>query len=45
MLRDIPVSELMATEVVSFTPDENVRDAMRDLLLAFRAGLVRHGGS
>ena len=33
MLRDIPVSELMATEVVSFTPDENVRDAMRDLLL------------
>lgn len=41
MLRDRPVRELMATEVVSFTPEENVRDAMRELLRrGFDAGPV-----
>lgn len=31
-VRDIPVRDLMAEEVVSFSADENVRDAMRALL-------------
>lgn len=34
MLRDVPVRQLMASDVLSFTPEENVRDAMRALLRA-----------
>lgn len=32
MLRDRPVRHYMTSEVVSFSPDENVRDAMRTML-------------
>ena len=32
MVRESPVSDWMATGVVSFDPDENVRDAMRKLV-------------
>ncbi|MEJ5253864.1 MAG: CBS domain-containing protein [Acidimicrobiales bacterium] len=32
MLRDRPVREVMTTDVVSFTPDENVKDAMERLV-------------
>jgi len=32
MLRQVPVERIMTTEVVSFTPDENVTDAMRRLV-------------
>lgn len=32
MLRDMPVREVMTTDVVSFTPDENVQDAMGRLV-------------
>jgi CBS domain-containing protein len=32
MVRESPVSDWMSTEVVSFRPDENVRDAMRRLV-------------
>lgn len=32
MLRDTPVSELMVTDVLTFTPGDNVNDAMRALL-------------
>ncbi len=32
MLRDLPVRDLMVTDVLSFSPDDNVRDAMRKLL-------------
>lgn len=32
MLRELPVSELMTTEVLTFSPADNVRDAMRSLL-------------
>ncbi len=32
MLRELPVSELMTTEVLTFSPDDDVRDAMRALL-------------
>jgi CBS domain-containing protein len=32
MLRDKPVRDVMVTDVLSFTADENVRDAMRDLV-------------
>lgn len=31
-LRDMPVEEVMTTDVVSFSPDENVRDAMIRLM-------------
>ena len=41
MLRDQPVHELMSTDVLSFTTDENVRAAMRALLVrGFDAGPV-----
>ena len=44
MLRDQPVHELMATDVLSFRPHENVRDAMRALLVrGFDAGPVVDG--
>jgi CBS domain-containing protein len=33
MLRDVPVRDVMVTEVLSFTPEDNVRDAMRELVL------------
>jgi len=33
LLRDVPVMDVMVTEVLSFTPDENVQDAMRELVL------------
>ncbi len=33
MLRDLPVRDVMVTEVLSFTPDENVQDAMRELVV------------
>ncbi len=33
LLRDTPVRDLMATEVLSFRPDDNVQDAMRALVL------------
>jgi CBS domain-containing protein len=32
MVRESPVSEWMSTDVVTFHPDENVRDAMRRLV-------------
>ena len=32
MLRDVPVREVMATDVLTFAPDDNVQDAMRALL-------------
>jgi len=32
MLRELPVSELMTTEVLTFSPADDVRDAMRSLL-------------
>jgi CBS domain-containing protein len=32
MLRDLPVRDVMTTDVVTFTPDENVNDAMRVLV-------------
>jgi CBS domain-containing protein len=32
MLRDLPVRDLMVTDVLSFTPDQNVREAMRALI-------------
>lgn len=32
MLRELPVSELMTTEVLTFSPGDNVQDAMRALL-------------
>jgi CBS domain-containing protein len=32
MLRDVPVREVMSTDVLTFAPDDNVRDAMRALL-------------
>lgn len=32
MLRDMPVRDVMVTDVVSFTPDENVQDAMERLV-------------
>jgi len=32
MLRELPVSELMTTEVLAFSPADDVRDAMRALL-------------
>jgi CBS domain-containing protein len=34
MLRELPIRELMATDVITFAPDENVLDAMRTMLLA-----------
>lgn len=41
MLRDQPVHQLMATDVLSFRPADNVRDAMRALLVrGFDAGPV-----
>jgi CBS domain-containing protein len=44
MLRDVPVRQLMASDVLSFTPEENVRDAMRALLRAgYDAGPVVDG--
>ena len=33
MLRDRPVSELMATDVLTFSPDDDVRAAMRTLVV------------
>ena len=32
MLRELPVSEIMTTEVLTFAPADDVRDAMRSLL-------------
>ncbi len=32
MLRELPVSEIMTTEVLTFAPGDDVRDAMRELL-------------
>ncbi len=32
MLRELPVSELMTTDVLTFSPGDNVQDAMRALL-------------
>jgi len=32
MLRDLPVRDVMTTDVVTFTPDENVNDAMQVLV-------------
>ena len=32
MLRELPVRELMTTEVLTFSPADDVRDAMRALL-------------
>ncbi len=32
MLRDVPVRDVMTTEVISFTPDQNVQEAMTRLL-------------
>lgn len=32
MLRDMPVADVMTTDVVSFTADENVQDAMQRLV-------------
>jgi CBS domain-containing protein len=32
MLRELPVSEIMTTEVLTFAPGDDVRDAMRSLL-------------
>jgi CBS domain-containing protein len=32
MLRELPVSELMTTDVLTFSPSDNVQDAMRALL-------------
>lgn len=32
MLREMPVVDLMVTEVITFTPDQNVQDAMRLLV-------------
>lgn len=32
MLRDVPVRDVMTTDVVAFTPDQNVQDAMMALL-------------
>lgn len=32
MLRDMPVGDLMSTDVVTFNPDDDVREAMRTLL-------------
>jgi CBS domain-containing protein len=32
MLRELPVRDVMTTEVVSFTPDQNVQDAMQQLV-------------
>jgi CBS domain-containing protein len=32
MLRELPVSQVMTTEVLTFSPDDNVQDAMRSLL-------------
>jgi len=32
MLRDLPVRDVMTTDVVTFSPDENVNDAMRVLV-------------
>lgn len=41
MLRDQPVHELMSTDVLSFSPEDNVRQAMRALLVrGFDAGPV-----
>lgn len=34
MLRDLPVREVMVTDVVSFVPEDNVRDAMTRLVEA-----------
>lgn len=33
MLRDLPVRDVMVTDVLSFTPDENVHEAMRALVV------------
>lgn len=33
MLRELPVREVMATDVLSFAPDDNVMDAMRAMLV------------
>lgn len=46
MLRDVPVRDVMVTEVLTFTPDENVRDAMRALVLGDIDGgpVVDEGG-
>ena len=33
MLRDLPVRDVMVTDVLSFTPDENVYEAMRALVV------------
>ena len=32
MLRELPVSEIMTTQVLTFAPGDDVRDAMRELL-------------
>lgn len=32
MLRDVPVRDVMTTDVVAFSPDENVQEAMQRLL-------------
>lgn len=32
MLREMPVREVMSTDVVSFTPDQNVQEAMQQLV-------------
>jgi CBS domain-containing protein len=32
MLRDMPVSEVMTTDVVSFSPEQNVQEAMQQLV-------------
>lgn len=32
MLRDMPVSDVMTTDVVSFAPDQNVQEAMQQLV-------------
>jgi CBS domain-containing protein len=33
LLRDLPVRDLMATDVLSFRPEDNVQDAMRALVV------------
>jgi CBS domain-containing protein len=45
MLRDLPVRDVMTTEVVTFTPDQNVNDAMRVLVeKSVDSGPVLDGG-
>ncbi len=45
-LRDLPVHDVMTTDVVSFRPDQNVTEAMQELVArGVDAGPVVEGGS